>query len=74
MIFISICMFTVNTIIKGYASLGAGSSFMHMSETIIGGVSDVRVNDLIGYVVFSQAMKSLKVNSTVIHQLSKVQR
>jgi len=65
---------SVNTIIKSYASLGAGSSFMHMSETIVGGISDVRVNDLIGYIAFHEAMSGLKANSSILHELSDTDR
>jgi len=61
---------SVNTIIKAYASLGAGSSFMHMSETTTGGISDVRVNDLIGYVAFVEVMKAFKVEGSILHELS----
>lgn len=61
---------SVKTIIKAYASLGAGSSFMHMSETNTGGISDVRVNDLIGYVAFYETMKAFKVEGSVLHELS----
>ena len=64
----------VNAIIKTYASLGAGSSFMHMSETNVGGISDVRVNDLLGYIVFYEAMNGLKANGTVLHELSDSER
>jgi len=65
---------SVNTIIKSYASLGAGSSFMHMSETRVGGISDVRVNDLIGYIAFYEAMTGLKANGSILHELSDNER
>jgi len=65
---------SVNAIIKSYASLGAGSSFMHMSETMVGGISDVRVNDLIGYIAFTEAMKGLKAKGSILHQLSDKDR
>jgi len=65
---------SMNTIIKSYASLGAGSSFMHMSETNVGGISDVRVNDLIGYIAFHEAMSGLKANGSILHELSKTKR
>merc|ERR1712168_1418968 len=65
---------SVNTIIKAYASLGAGSSFMHMSETTTGGISDVRVNDLIGYVAFVEVMKALKPEGSILHELSNTTR
>jgi len=65
---------SVNTIIKAYASLGAGSSFMHMSETFTGGISDVRVNDLIGYVAFYETMKALKMEGSVLHELNEKPR
>jgi len=65
---------SVNTIIKSYASLGAGSSFMHMSETRVGGISDVRVNDLIGYIAFHEAMSGLKANGSILHELSETNR
>jgi len=65
---------SVNTIIKAYASLGAGSSFMHMSETNIGGISDVRVNDLIGYVAYHEMMKILNVDNPILKELSEKPR
>jgi len=65
---------SVNTIIKSYASLGAGSSFMHMSNTNVGGVSDVRVNDLIGYIAFHEAMKGLNTEGSILNELSYKER
>jgi len=43
---------------------------MHMSETMVGGISDVRVNDLIGYVAFTEAMRGLKAEGSILHELS----
>ena len=70
---ISICIIIipVNAIGKAFASLGLGSSFFHGSETSVGGASDVRVNDLFGYIVYQEGVKNLPTSKPyVIYELS----
>ena len=65
---------SVKTIIKAYASLAAGSSFWHVSETSDGHTCDFRVNDLIGYAGFNLAMRALNTTGSVLHELSDTPR
>ena len=64
----------MNLFKKTYASLGAGSAELHGSGTRVGASGDVRVNDLLGYVVFHEMIKPLQSNSTVINELSNSTR
>ena len=66
--------FAVDLIIKTYASLGAGSAMFHGSATESGTLADERVNDLLAYVVFHQAMHPLDTNSSVLQELSNKTR
>merc|ERR1711860_248632 len=44
---------------------------MHGSQTQVGSSSDVRVNDLFGYIIYTEMIKELPTeNSPVIHELS----
>ena len=55
---------------KAFASLALASSFWHGSETRNGQAADVRINDLFAYVAYQEAVKNLKGNSSIIHDLN----
>lgn len=62
---------SVKAITKAFASLATGSSFMHGSETIVGGSSDVRVNDLFGWIIYQSMVEKLTMgNQSIIHDLA----
>ena len=61
---------TVNSIIKIYASLGGGSAFMHSSKTANGGGVDVNIDNLMAYAVFTELLKALQSNSSILNELS----
>ena len=65
---------SVDLIIKTYASLGAGSAEFHGIATESGRLADERVNDLLAYVVFHEALKPLQSNSSVLQELSNTTR
>jgi hypothetical protein len=55
---------------KAFASLALASSFWHGSETRNGQAADVRINDLFAYVAYQEAVKNLKGNASIIHDLN----
>ena len=61
----------VKSIGKAFASLGLGSSFLHGSQTVIGGIADVRVDDLFAWIVYQEGVRNLPTdNPSVIYELS----
>ena len=61
----------MNSIGKAFASLGLGSSFMHGSQTTVGGIADVRVDDLFAWIVYQEGVKNLPTdNPFIIYELS----
>ena len=61
----------MKSIEKAFASLGVGSCFLHGSKTIVGEYSDVRVNDLFGWIVYQEGVKNLPTDKpSVIYELS----
>ena len=65
----------VRAIKKAFASLGVGSCFLHGSNTTVGEYSDVRVNDLFGWIVYQEGIRNLPTEkSSVIYELSLTPR
>ena len=61
--------------IKTFASLAAASSFFHSSQTWLGGTADIRIVDLLSYVIFQETMKGLKAdNNSVLYEVSPTPR
>ena len=61
----------MNAIGKAFASLGLGSSFFHGSKTTVGKYSDVRVNDLFGWIVYQEGVRNLATDQpSIIYELS----
>ena len=54
--------------------LAPGSSFMHGSNTHVGGVADVKINDLFTYVLHQAAVSTLETDNTLIQDLSHTKR
>jgi len=66
---------SVRAIKKAFASLGVGSCFLHGSNTTVGEYSDVRVNDLFGWIVYQEGIRNLPTEkSSVIYELSLTPR
>lgn len=62
---------SVKAIIKAFASLATGSCFKHGSNTHLGDVADVRVNDLFGWIVYQSMVEKLtKGNHSIVHDLA----
>ena len=71
MSFVITFLFEVRAIKKAFASLGVGSCFLHGSNTTVGEYSDVRVNDLFGWIVYQEGVKNLPTDKpSVIYELS----
>ena len=65
----------VSAMFENFAQLAQGSAFMHGSNTHVGGVADVKLNDLFAYTVYQAMVTNLEhVNSTLIHELSYTPR
>ena len=58
-------------LVKASSYLAVGSALLHGSQTSLGGTFDVRLNDLIIYLMYQDAMKSFEsLGSPVITDLS----
>ena len=67
----NILLVKVKAIAKAFASLGVGSCFMHGSNTDVGIASDIRVDDLFGWIVYQEGVKNLPTDKpSIIYELS----
>ena len=61
----------VTALLRSFVYLAPGSAFLHGSQTEIGDIADVRINDLILYVAHQGMVQLLQpLDSTLIHELS----
>ena len=67
--------FSVVALLQNFALLGQGSAFMHGSETSLGGMCDVKLNDLFTYVAYQAMVENLApLDDPLIHELSLTPR
>ncbi len=64
-------LIAVLAMVQNYAYLAHGSAFFHGSNTDLGAVCDVELNNLFTYLAYQMATQNLApLNSSVIHDLS----
>ena len=52
-------LFQVTAMVQTFSLLAVGSAFFHGSNTTVGGVADVKLNDLFAYVAYQAAISDL---------------
>ncbi len=61
--------------VRSFAYLAQGSAFFHGSETDVGGVADVKLNDLFTFIGYQAAVSGLEpLDSSILHELSLTPR
>ena len=67
--------FAVLAFMQTFAYLAQGSALLHGSQTELGHIADIRLNDLFAYVGYQAAVSNVKpLDSSIIHDLSLTPR